>query len=341
MVPYGRDALLISDVLDGDTFDPIFKSLRPNAGSSDYLVAIHPWIDRTLLVFMRRSIYLCTIGLDAAGVTIDAETSSVLLVTDEVGCSARESVCTAGSSVFFLSDSGVYRLDTQLDLRVRGNTLPRSEPVADIFANVTPTLLHASKGKYYGNRYYLAFPTATDTSNRTLLIFNTLNQHWETVDRYFVGVDDLLVSLYNSAPRLHMVNNLGKLYLMEEIETGDDPVAGDAMDAVQGRMVTRRFQFQDMHLKRIIKARVVATNPAGARWSAGVNLIDPDTNNLAIGSVLNDGAETEDYSARFPVRRKAHFAEVEILTTAGRPEIRQIELEAAVQTNTLGTQGRQ
>jgi hypothetical protein len=232
-------------------------------------------------------------------------------------------------------------LDTQLDLRVRGNTLPLSEPVADIFDDVNPELIECAKGKYFGNRYYLAFPRSSDTANRSMLIYNTLNEQWETVDRYFVGVDDLLVSLYNSAPRLHMVNNLGKLYLMEEIETGDDAIAGDVRDSVQGRLVTRRFQFQDLHLKRIIKARVVATNPAGARWAAGVNLIDQDQNNLAIGSVLNDGAGEEDYSARFPVRRKAHFAEVEILTTAGRPEIRAIEIEAAVQTNTLGTQGRQ
>ena len=85
----GRDTLLISDVLDPDTYDPLLKGFRTNTGSNDYIVAIHPYANRQIICFLRKSIYLGNLVLKSDGVSIDEVNSSLQLLTNEIGCSAR------------------------------------------------------------------------------------------------------------------------------------------------------------------------------------------------------------------------------------------------------------
>jgi hypothetical protein len=44
----------------------------------------------------------------------------------------------------------------------------------------------------------------------------------------------------------------------------------------------------------------------------------------------NDSGLREDYTLKQPIRRKGHYAELVFRTTAGRPEIRNISIEAAL-----------
>jgi hypothetical protein len=157
----GRDEVLISDVLDAETYDPLLKSFRANVGSNDELVAIHPYAESQALVFGKKSIYLASIAIANDGISIDPAASSLQLLTNEIGCLARRTVATAGVFVFFLSESGVYRLDNQFDLKLRGNTQPLSDPIADLLDDLNQPFAHTSIGLFFGNRYYLAIPTGT------------------------------------------------------------------------------------------------------------------------------------------------------------------------------------
>jgi hypothetical protein len=45
----------------------------------------------------------------------------------------------------------------------------------------------------------------------------------------------------------------------------------------------------------------------------------------------NTSGLAEDYTLKQPIRQKAHYAELEFLTTANRPEIRNVSIEATAE----------
>ena len=327
VVGLNRDEVVLSDVLDGDTFDYVDKSFRCNSGSSDYIVALHPYNSSTILVFMRRSIYLITVVLDAeTGLSIDPALSSVALLTNEIGCIARDSVVTAGEDVLFLSDAGVYRLQATAELKLLGNTKPLSDPIADKLECIDPALAPTATAMYWNNRYFLSAPTC-DTGS-TVYVFNTMLDAWESVDTYPHDTLALLVSEYESRQRLHAVSRLGKLFLLEEQEDGDDEVDLVGHNPVAGRITTRRYGFASLADKRLLRARISADLSQGDSIAIGLVTYDPDRT-LSLGTLANSDPAREDYSVRLPLRMRAHSMELDITTTGGRPEIRIVGAEAS------------
>jgi broad specificity polyphosphatase/5'/3'-nucleotidase SurE len=64
------------------------------------------------------------------------------------------------------------------------------------------------------------------------------------------------------------------------------------------------------------------------------NLINPDAEITLVPGQTNDSGLAEDYTLKQPIRRKAHAAELIFETTAERPEIRNVSIEAALQSMT-------
>ena len=330
----GRDTLLISDVLDPDTYDPMLKGFRTNTGSNDYIVALHPYANRQLVAFLRKSIYLGSLVLAADGVSIDPAASSLELLTNEIGCSARMTVATAGNYIYFLSDAGVYRLDnSQLDLALRGNTLPLSEPIADLIATINQAAVATSNAVYFGNRYYLAVPTGNATTPNTLLIYNQLNESWESVDTNLPALDKLVVSDYGTTRRLFAASNSGALFLLEEYGTAaDDTGTGSAQASVSGVITTRRYFYGQLSRKRLGNVAVSAYLPSGSGIDVSAVTTDPD-NTTHIATVTNSGADN-DYTVRAPIRRPGTYLDLTITTSGGRPTIRAVSADATTTSDT-------
>jgi hypothetical protein len=342
IVPDGRDSVLISDALDPNTFDPFFSSFRANQGSNDYLVAVQPWVEGSFLLFMRKSIWIATVNqfasTDGSAFAIDTPISKLELLTDEVGCSARKSIAVAGNFVFFLSDSGIYRLDSRLDLKLRGDTKPLSDPIADQLTNIDPSLAANAVGLWHDNRYYLAVPYRRDGRgaplyNDALFIWSALNDQWETRDDYGFGIDDLLVATHLRERRLFSTSQAGIIMMLNELETGDDapnPAVENYEGTVQGRIVTRRYGFNSMHAKRFMRSLADVVLPNSAAITVKANTYNPDAHITLVPGQTNNSGLGEDYTLKNPIRQKAHYAELEFLTTANRPEIRNVSIEAAI-----------
>ena len=334
-IPDGRDTVAISDVLDPDLYDPFFQSFRANHGSNDYLVAVHPWTEGQALVFMRNSIWLANLA-DASNATgneftVDPAVSRLTLLTDEIGCVARRSIVTAGQFVFFLSDAGVYRLDTQLDLKLRANTQPLSDPIADQLEEINSDYAYLAVGKWFNNRYHLAVTIgSTATSNNTLFIWNALNQQWESRDTYSISLDELLVSTYDFRRRLFTASRSGTLFLLDEMERGDDlPYATeeDAYTPVPGYLLTRRYGWGSLNAKRLLRAKASLLLPAGGSCELHAVTTDYD-NSFTVATLTNDQEDSEDYTLKAPLRCKASYLDLEFTTSAERPVLRQISAEA-------------
>lgn len=338
VIPNGRDQVLISDFLDADVYDPFWSSFRAGSGGNDFIVAVHPWVEGAALVFCRKSIWLATLSqfpsTDGSDMAIDTAVAKLELVTDEIGCSARNSIVTAGNYVFFLSDAGVYRLDAKLDLKLRGDTRPLSDPIADLFASVNASRVSKAVGIWHDNRYLLALPTTNDAAdgNDLVICWNALNVNgqWEFRDTYTIGVDQILVSSYGNQRRVFNARFSGSLYLLNERDNGKDETASAGTEfTVTGRVKTRRFDFGDMHSKRFLRTVADVVIPNGASITTKVSTINPDLVEQQVGSLTNSTGSSEDYNAKSPVRYKAHAAEVIYEMTNGRPELRSASIEAS------------
>jgi hypothetical protein len=329
-----RDALIVSDVLNAQNFDPLLKSFRTNVGSNDYMTAVHPYANGSILCFLRKSIYLGKIVIASDGVSIDSANSYLQLLTNEVGCSARQTVTTAGTFVYFLSDVGVYRLDnSQIDLALRGNTLPLSEPISDIMATINQSAVGISQGIYFNNRYYLAVPTGTSSTPNTLLVYNQLNEAWESVDSLPLSVDKLVISDYGTSRRLFAASSSGLLYLLEEYDTGvDDASTGASTITVNGQITTRRYFYGQLARKRLGNVAVSAYLPNGSAVDVSAVTTDPD-NTTHVATVSNSSVDN-DYTIRAPIRRPGTYLDLTITTTSGRPTIRAVSADATTPGDT-------
>jgi hypothetical protein len=333
-----RDTVAISDILDPDLYDPFWNSFRAGAGGDDRIVAIHPWVEGQVLVFCRKSIWLASINqfasTDGSAFSIDTPVTNLVQLTNEIGCSARNTIVTAGSFVFFLSDAGIYRLDSRLDLKLRGDTKPLSEPIADLFSTVVQSRVEKSAfGIWHNNRYLVALPTSTDPldGNQLVLAWNALNNSWEYRDIYpsSASVNQILVGTYDNQRRVFSIPRSGNLYLLEQEDTAlDDNAVNAGTSPITGSIKTRRYDFGDMHSKRFLRTIADVVIPAGASVSTKISTINPDTE-TTVGTLTNSNATSEDYNMKSPVRYKAHSAEVIYETSNGRPEIRSASIEAS------------
>ena len=338
IIPDGRDQVAISDYLDSDLYDPFWQSFRAGAGGGDFVVAVHPWVEGSALVFCRKSIWLATLAqlpsTDGSSFAIDTAVAKLELVTNEIGCSARNTIVTAGQFVFFLSDAGIYRLDSRLDLKLRGDTMPLSEPIADLFGTVVQSRVEKSAfGIWHNNRYLVALPTSTDPldGNQLVIAWNALNNQWEYRDIYpsSASVNQILVGTYDNQRRVFSIPRSGNLYLLEQEDNAQDDNAVNAgTSPVTGSIKTRRYGFGDMHSKRFLRTIADVVIPAGASVSTKISTINPDTETI-VGTLTNATAGPEDYNMKTPVRYKAHSAEVIYETSGGRPEIRSASIEAS------------
>jgi hypothetical protein len=156
------------------------------------------------------------------------------------------------------------------------------------------------------------------------------------VDYYGFGLDNLLVSGQSTDRRLYAASRAGKLFLMEDLERGDDPpdstLREEFFTAVTGRIRTRRYGFGSMHTKRFVRSMADVVLPDTASITVKAHLVNPDRDITLVPGQTNDSGLSEDYTLKQPIRQKAHYAELEFLTTANRPEIRNVSIEGAVQS---------
>ena len=336
IVPDGKQNVMLSDILDPDVFDPFWQSFRVGVGGNDKIMAVHPWIENSFIVFCRKSIWLAQVNqfasTDGSAVAIDTPLTKLELLTDEIGCAARRTIATAGQFIYFLSDAGVYRLDSRLDLKLRGQTLPLSDPIANQLNDLNADLIEDSVGLYFDNRYFLAVPLADATdSNNGVFVYSQLNEQWETRDLYAFGVNNFIVSDIANRRRTLISNRAGKLMLLDEIEEGDESPDAQAnvITPVPGKIRTRRYGMGSMQTKRFVRSLADVVLPDTASVTVKAITVNPDNEITLVPGQTNTSGLAEDYTLKQPIRQKAHYCELQFETTANRPEIRNVSIEAA------------
>ena len=121
--------------------------------------------------------------------------------------------------------------------------------------------------------------------------------------------------------------------LFRSQEAGDDPMdstVGAGFEApVQGRIRTRRYGFGSMHTKRFVRSLADVVLPDTGAISVKAYMVNPDAEITLVPGQTNTSGLAEDYTLKQPIRQKAHYCELEFITTSNRPEIRNVSIEAS------------
>ena len=325
-----QDTVLVSDVLEYETYDPILKTWRANAGSADRIMALHPFAERDVLVFMRNSIYRAHVTTTLDGTAMSTTDSFIELLTTEVGCRARRSVVTAGPYIYFLADQGVYRMDLNYsDYKVRGMQVPLSDGITDLLDDVNDVAMHRSSAAWFDNRYWLAVPVGDSELPNCILVWSALTNEWESKDIYPTGISHLLVSDYGGKRRLFAASLSGTLFVLDEMDRGDDSNNGSEVVPIDAELMTRAYWLKDMGPKRWLRSTVNVRLEGASAVGLDAVLAEPDVV-ASLAGLENEGAEMEDYAWKMPIRRPGHNLKLRFRNSVpGRWTLRNCAVEVA------------
>ena len=247
----GKDKLAVSDYLDFTAWDLTFGQFTINLGSYDELIGFTPWLENEFIIFERNSIYKGRV-INSTYITGENpdQTSYLTSISNSFGCVGKRAIVNTGRYVFFLSDSGIYMLEPQLDLKTINTLEPLSSPINDQLSDANRQYINKAHGVFFDNRLFMAVPCGNDvdgnphTRPNRVVIYNILNKAWESIDTYptrVVGsagtrdfyVDDFCIVNYGSRKRLFLVNyggglatstadSSGGVFLTEEAIHGDE-----------------------------------------------------------------------------------------------------------------------
>ena len=331
------DEIIASDLLDSDTYDQIYAQYRFNAGEADFNVGLHSFSEDNLMVFNRNSIHLVTN-------TTSLQAASARLLTNEVGCVARQSITQVGNQVIFLSDNGVYSTQFFDEYNLRGTETPLSEAINVTIKRINKAHWDKSVAVYFDNRYFLAVPLDDSTKNNAIIIYNFLNKQWESIDQVNdtdFHISNLLVVGEGDARGVYAVNDIGGVQKLDERVDGVDRVVtqigGDSKSInVPGSLTTRQYTLGNLERKnwKQFEMHIESGASTVSNFDISAETENPDAD-LTLGTlsdfVGSTLAEAEDVSIRGRIgNRRGYGIQFTINNTLGRPKIRAVEADGSI-----------
>ena len=330
------DEVIASDILDSDTYDQIYAQYRFNAGEADFTVGMHSFSEDNLMVFNRNSIHLISN-------TTALQSASTKLLTDEVGCIARQTITQVGNQVIFLSDNGVYSTQFFDEYNLRGTETPLSEPINETIKRINKDQSTQAVAVYFDNRYFIAVPLDDALRNNAILIYNFLNKQWESIDSVDSedwDIENLIVAGEGSKRGVYAINQLGGIHKLDSRLQGDDLInvsigSSNVAKDVKGSITTRQYTFGDMTRKnwKEFQMHVESSADNNSNFTLSAETENPDASiNLGTLSSLNGGdlLKAEDVSIRGRIgNRRGHGIQFTVNNTQGRPRIRSLQTQGA------------
>lgn len=332
-----RDEVIASDILDSDTYDRLENQYRITAGIADYVVGFQAFAEDNLLVFNRNSIHL------VRGISGSLADTTVTAITSEIGCVARRTILQVGNQVMFLSDNGVYAAAFGDLYNLRGAGVPLSEPISATIARINKDYAGNAVAVYFNNRYYIAVPLDAATVNTHLLIYNFLNQGWESVD--YVGqqgwaIDNLIVGENNGLASLFTISPSGSIHKVDAREDGNDRLsvyAGvpAASHPISSLATTRQYTYGTMERKKYstYEVHLESSSSESSNASVSIEVENPDST-TALGTIADllggNLGVAEDASVRGRIGNKRGYgAQLSIAPSNGRPKLRAVKVQAS------------
>lgn len=344
----GRDEVILSNGQRIQTFDDLNGKFRPNLGTADFLVGLHSFTNETLILFNRNSIHIIS-G------TSNLKASAMSLVTNEVGCVARNSIVQVGENIMFLSDNGVYGVSFQDLYNLRGNEVPLSESIDATIQQINKEYWSKSVGVYFDNKYYLAVPVGLGANkNNKIIIYNFLNKQWESIDSVddpSFDFDNLIVAGDKSNRAVYAVNSLGGVHKIEARLDGIDKITADPSTAgvissitIPASITTRQFNLQSLDRKKF-NSFEIHTESSAERASQFTITAETENidYNLDLGTLAdrlggNALGRGEDVSIRGRIgNSRAYGIQFTLNRIFGRPRIKSLKITGGLSFRSTNT----
>jgi len=323
------DEIIISDILDQNTYDQIQNQFRIASGSADFTVALQPFAEDNLIVFNRNSIHLIS------GVGADLGNSVVREITREVGCCSRKSIAQVGNKIMFLSDNGVYGIEFDDLYNLRGVSVPLSEAINPTIEDIEPTLVTNAVGVYHNNRYYLAYTAKGQTANNKMMVYNFLNAGWESIDvvnQQGWNIRDFVRAGAGGINSLYAITEFGGIHLIDSGTAAVDTLAlsvggASTTHSIEAELTTRQYTFGTMDRKKFNAYEIHMESSPQMESNLAISL---ETENLDgtedYGNLgLVDSGEDESFRGRLGNKR-AYGAQLTVSQTVGRPKVRAVKI---------------
>ena len=323
------DEIIVSDILDQNTYDQIQNQFRIASGGADYTVALQPFAEDNLIVFNRNSIHLIS------GIGADLGNSVVREITREVGCCSRKSIAQVGNKIMFLSDNGVYGIEFDELYNLRGVSVPLSEAINPTIEDINPTLVTNAVGVYHNNRYYLAYTPIGQTANNKMMVYNFLNAGWESVDvvnQQGWNIREFVRAGAGGINSLYAITELGGIHLIDSGTAAVDTLAlsvggASTTHSIDAELTTRQYTFGTMDRKKFNAYEIHMESSPEMESNLAISL---ETENLDgtedYGNLgLVDSGEDESFRGRLGNKR-AYGAQLTVSQTVGRPKVRAVKI---------------
>lgn len=223
-----------------------------------------------LVVFKTNSVYI----LDVGGNTID-DVRVQKLDSRGIGCTAPFSIASALNSIIFASDSGIYRLKSNLQVEYVGRRIERLWQ-----EDINLSHLDIMSGHYYPltNQYKLSVPSSSATSNDLALVYNTVREYQAD------GFRNGSWTEYDNMPSVGWCNN-----------TSTGFMAGTQGDVFEVYTVTSEKPYRDngSAIEAVATLRSIDFGDASRRKAVGWVVVDYrtasglDTNTEVLSSIDN------------------------------------------------------
>lgn len=337
------DEIIFSDVLDANTYDVLQNQFRLTGGIADYTQTIHPFTNDAAVGFNRRSLHLIT-GL--AGSLSDVQIQEI---TREAGLVARKSVVTIGNSVYFLSDNGVYAANFGDLYNLRGAGLPLSSEINPIIQRINGPYAYRAVGIFHDNRYYLAIPIDGALTNNAIIVYNILNQGWESLDvieQEGWDISNFVVGSPLGINQLFAINSFGGIHVIDNrLDDRDNIYSYPGIPAtsyfIEASATTRQYSFFSPERKKFnsfeLHVESSDTNTSDAEINGIFENLDSDVSINTIAGILGSNlAISEDSSLRGRMGNiRSYGGQIQFSPTAGRPKLRLVKITASPTFRTL------
>jgi hypothetical protein len=175
-VGFARDSIAVSDVASYTRYDYLQNEFRLNDGTSDELVALHPYGKRAILAFFRRSIYL----LENVFGALDQLTAR--RISTAIGCGGADTICDIGDDVWWVdADGQLWSISQVNDDRMELAGRPLSWQIRPDMGSQSVGRVSEWRAAYHDGLFFLATRKASGAGG-PVYVYDTILQDWVSRD---------------------------------------------------------------------------------------------------------------------------------------------------------------
>lgn len=258
-VPNSKSNLAASNLGLFYQYDPVFGSFTIDSGRDDNLITLWPWLDNSLLCMKFQSVYLLAnvagdLGTPVAGSSTSdvAGLPQLQPLIQGIGICGKRALCNVGTDVWFMSQQGVYTVQQKVAQSPSVSSVPVSDMIKTTVGMINWNAGSGIVAACRRERVYFAIPLGNSTRNNALIVYNLVNQAWESVDTFDAThnfcIDEMYITDFNSDRRVFAIDKMAGIILMLEEGPTDIYYTSDAADPtgmnesqIQFLMVSRGY----------------------------------------------------------------------------------------------------